>query len=337
MLLQVALFITHFAVSRAENRSCEQDWSYYNMSCYFRDVKRKTFTDAQANCESKQANLVTVNDIYEQEFLKTFMGKAGGWNGLNSQNSTNSTNRTFEWVSGETVNFTYWSEDQPDTEDHCVHMYKVEDFKWRTKACSSKHKSICEKDWRPCDTKPCQNGGTCIPNVDDYSCQCLDDFLGKNCELRSTTTIPAISSNVKITSVSNSVVISQPTKALSEKKDVIETPSILKVTSYPSTLVSMAITSSPSTEPTVMVTPSYKEPGMTPVPTSVPKPLTDGETDANKQSKQKGYKVINVLIPLLVILLLFLLIIALVIWFKKRTNKKEKLVDGSKKSEIIWL
>lgn len=50
----------------------------------------------------------------------------------------------------------------------------------------------------------------------------------------------------------------------------------------------MAITSSPSAEPTVMVTPSYKEPGKTPVPTSVPRPLTDGETDANKQSKPKG-------------------------------------------------
>lgn len=50
----------------------------------------------------------------------------------------------------------------------------------------------------------------------------------------------------------------------------------------------MAITSSSSTEPTVTVTPSYKEPGMTPVPTSVPRPLTDGEKDANKQSKPKG-------------------------------------------------
>ena len=102
----------------------------------------KTFTDAQANCESKQANLVTVNDIYEQEFLKTFMGNAGGWNGLRRQNSTNS---TFEWVSGETVNFTYWRDDQPNIEYHCAHMYKVKNFKWRTKACSSKHKSICEK------------------------------------------------------------------------------------------------------------------------------------------------------------------------------------------------
>lgn len=57
------------------------------------------------------------------------------------------------------------------------------------------------------------------------------------------------------------------------------------MTSYPTTLVSMAITSSPSTEPTIIVTPSYKEPGMTPVPASVPSPVTDGETDNKKQIK----------------------------------------------------
>lgn len=57
------------------------------------------------------------------------------------------------------------------------------------------------------------------------------------------------------------------------------------MTSYPTTLVSMAITSSPSTEPTIIVTPSYKEPGMTPVPASVPSPVTDGKTDNKKQIK----------------------------------------------------
>ena len=102
----------------------------------------KTFTDAQANCESKQANLVTVNDIYEQEFLKTFMGSAGGWNGLNSQNSTNN---TFEWVSGEKVNFTYLRKGHPNTKYHCVHMYREKNFKWQARACSNTHKSVCEK------------------------------------------------------------------------------------------------------------------------------------------------------------------------------------------------
>lgn len=102
----------------------------------------KTFTDAQANCESKQANLVTVNDIHEQEFLKAFMGNAGGWNGLNSQNSTNN---TFEWVSGEKVNFTYWIKGHPNTKKHCVHMYKDKNFKWHSRVCSTKRKSVCEK------------------------------------------------------------------------------------------------------------------------------------------------------------------------------------------------
>ena len=37
-------------------------------------------------------------------------------------------------------------------------------------------------DWTPCDTKPCQNGGVCVPNVDDYSCQCMVGYFGKNCD-----------------------------------------------------------------------------------------------------------------------------------------------------------
>ena len=112
------------------------------MSCYFRDGNLKTFADAQANCKLKQANLVTVNDIYEQNFLNTFMGSSGGWNGLNSLNGTNN---TFGWISGDKVNFTYWMKDHPNTKYHCAHMYKKMNFKWHTKACSTKHKSICEK------------------------------------------------------------------------------------------------------------------------------------------------------------------------------------------------
>lgn len=34
----------------------------------------------------------------------------------------------------------------------------------------------------PCDSEPCQNGGTCSSRGRKYVCICLPDWTGKNCE-----------------------------------------------------------------------------------------------------------------------------------------------------------
>lgn len=37
----------------------------------------------------------------------------------------------------------------------------------------------------PCESEPCQNGGTCVNNEDGtYKCECLTGWIGKNCDLR---------------------------------------------------------------------------------------------------------------------------------------------------------
>ena len=134
------LFSVHYVV----DRSCEQDWEYYDGSCYFHEGNIKTFSAAQANCELKQANLVTVNNINEHKFLSVLMGRYGAWNGLNSLNDT----EVFEWISGEKGNFTNWLPGQPNKRYHCIHMLQKGEHKWRTKACSSTLRSICEKKGR---------------------------------------------------------------------------------------------------------------------------------------------------------------------------------------------
>ena len=34
-----------------------------------------------------------------------------------------------------------------------------------------------------CADQPCQNGGTCIDSVNDYSCNCVDGYSGKDCSV----------------------------------------------------------------------------------------------------------------------------------------------------------
>jgi hypothetical protein len=41
---------------------------------------------------------------------------------------------------------------------------------------------ILPLDTDDCSTNPCQNGGTCTDLVNDYVCQCVSGWEGKDCD-----------------------------------------------------------------------------------------------------------------------------------------------------------
>lgn len=47
--------------------------------------------------------------------------------------------------------------------------------------CVVSHK-VLEGAPLPCDSSPCQNGGTCTNGMVDYSCACPSGWTGDNCE-----------------------------------------------------------------------------------------------------------------------------------------------------------
>ena len=38
---------------------------------------------------------------------------------------------------------------------------------------------ICEEEIIECESDPCMNGGTCIDEVNGYTCECPDEYIGK--------------------------------------------------------------------------------------------------------------------------------------------------------------
>ena len=42
---------------------------------------------------------------------------------------------------------------------------------------------LFQEEINECDSYPCQHGGTCTDEMNDYTCNCTEGFEGKNCEM----------------------------------------------------------------------------------------------------------------------------------------------------------
>lgn len=125
---------------------CDHGWVHFSKSCYLRVDTRVTWFLAQRMCKENEANLVTVNDEDEMNFLGSLMKDKGGWNGLyfkaNSKDGV--------WSSGESSYYRNWDKERPKTRISrlplCVQMAaKPKDLKWKRFRCSLKYRFICEK------------------------------------------------------------------------------------------------------------------------------------------------------------------------------------------------
>ena len=98
-------------------------------------------------CEKEKANLVTVNDEDEMDFLESIMKGKGSWNGLHFK--ANSEDAI--WSSGENSEYRNWATAGPKRISKlplCVQMVEtLRGLKWRRFKCSIKYRFICEKGW----------------------------------------------------------------------------------------------------------------------------------------------------------------------------------------------
>ena len=118
---------------------------HFRKSCYLRVNTRVTWSLAQKMCEEKEANLVTVNNEDEMNFLGSIMNDKGSWNGLHFK--ANSEDAI--WSSGENSEYRNWATAGPKRISKlplCVQMVEtLRGLKWRRFRCSIKYRFICEK------------------------------------------------------------------------------------------------------------------------------------------------------------------------------------------------
>jgi glucose/arabinose dehydrogenase len=83
----------------------------YNGNQYLLTNGTLTWEQAQAEAQSRGGNLVTINDLAEETWLKqTFGTTTGFWIGINDR----AVEGQFQWVSGQAVTYTNWTPGEPN-------------------------------------------------------------------------------------------------------------------------------------------------------------------------------------------------------------------------------
>ncbi|XP_016122056.1 asialoglycoprotein receptor-like 1, partial [Sinocyclocheilus grahami] len=94
---------------------CQEDWVFYEDSCYFQSSSKKSWQIAEKNCVEKGSHLVVVNDLAELDFLSSIVKLSESyWIGLVEKEEGQ-----WSWVDGTDYSTTehHWDVGQPDDWD----------------------------------------------------------------------------------------------------------------------------------------------------------------------------------------------------------------------------
>ncbi|KAK1886147.1 Lactose-binding lectin l-2 [Dissostichus eleginoides] len=128
---------------KLERGSCPMFWFSFNNRCYKYIATHLTWADAELQCVSDGANLVSIHSQAEHEFVKKLIKNfdvAEGWTwiGLNDLHKQ----RGWMWSDGCAAKFFFWYGEEPNTiGSHCIHTNYHQ--KWDEWPCSKTIPSVC--------------------------------------------------------------------------------------------------------------------------------------------------------------------------------------------------
>jgi hypothetical protein len=101
-------------------------------------VEKKSWSSAQDECKSKNANLVTIDSPAKESEINSLIGELI-WIGLRL------VDKEFQWVSGAQKKHLNWQTGEPNNDfnnEKCVELHKS--VGWNDKNCDEKRSFVCE-------------------------------------------------------------------------------------------------------------------------------------------------------------------------------------------------
>ncbi|XP_062994730.1 asialoglycoprotein receptor 1-like [Elgaria multicarinata webbii] len=127
---------------------CPRGWAAFRKSCYWDSRVGKTWEDAKADCEARDAHLVIINSYEEQQFVAVRVRPQATWIGLTDASGS------WKWVDGTTytVRQEEWCSNQPDNwyghglggGEDCSHL--TTRSCWNDDHCTRLYGWICEME-----------------------------------------------------------------------------------------------------------------------------------------------------------------------------------------------
>nr|XP_055046133.1 galactose-specific lectin nattectin-like [Misgurnus anguillicaudatus] len=140
------LFLVFSVQSAPAQEKCPHGWTRFGVKCYKFFSQSVNWATAEKNCQSADANLVSVRNTVEHNFLLSLIVSAnravwiGGHDG--------EVYGQWLWSDGSQYDFTNWCSGQPDNKggkEHCVDLNFKNNHCWNDVSCYATMSYICAK------------------------------------------------------------------------------------------------------------------------------------------------------------------------------------------------
>ncbi|RXN23143.1 CD209 antigen-like protein [Labeo rohita] len=141
LLTAVIVLCVHIHTKNRNLYEGKDEWIYYQSSLYLISSERRSWDESRRHCKQNGADLVIINNIEEQNFVKKISHGADLWTGLTDRDVEG----TWKWVDGSTPTSGFWAAVEPNgsEDEDCALSEKggLADY-----PCHDAFNWICEKN-----------------------------------------------------------------------------------------------------------------------------------------------------------------------------------------------